>query len=164
MQTRLAGLLKRLSISSNSILLITFLAILSCSKTDPVEQALIDYHKSKGQDVDISSLEYRKVSSGIVHAEDSEFAEKMASICINAAKGYTSIGDKKSIYRAAEILSRADSFDRISDSLKTLADIRSRDSTYLQCDYIFLVGGSERYTDTASVILNDSMRVVFRYK
>lgn len=125
-----------------------------------IKKALIEYHQAKGQTVEIKDLSFRAVSPAWPDSMLREYWYGRHDFFIKQARFNLGLYGPDSTARFHDSLdmveAKAHSFDARIDSLsKTPA-------TLTKCDYVAVIKKqSEQYTDTLSVVLNNSLFVVW---
>lgn len=132
--------------------------IISCSKTDPVERALIDYHKSSGMRVNIENLEYRRVPEN--WADSMRWVQVVDSAGI-LGKEYLHWLGLGAELTAAEYKAKYDQYHEKAQELKQVLKSSGRDSTMYRCRYTAHISGPENYRDTITAAIDLNMNVVW---
>lgn len=134
--------------------------ILPDTPEDRIKNAIVDYHKAKGQKVEIKELTFRSVSPAYPDSMTREYWYSRHAFFIKEARLVLSIYGADSTGRLHDSLdfveAKAHSFDSRIDSLAKLP------GTFTKCDYVALISNnSERYLDTLTVTFDERMNAVW---
>lgn len=140
------------------LLFVITITILSCSKTDPVEQALIQYHKSSGVQVHIENLEYRRVPEN--WADSMRWVQVVDSAGLLGEEYLHWLGLGAEL-TAAEYKAKYDQYHQKAQQLKPQFKTAGRDSTMYRCRYTAHIKGPENYRDTITAAIDRDMNVVW---
>lgn len=127
-----------------------------------IRSAISKYHKEKGQTIDFQSLSFRSVSAGYPDSIQLKLEAEHFHNCSQQYLKWFSLSEEGDPI----LLKYRDSMYMIEMNAHRLDSIynttKNNPAKFVKCDYVArITAPSESFTDTFSVVLNDSLRVVF---